>query len=318
MPGGMPYHIEKGATLTLFEQYLNGPRADMQASLDILGASEGTLDWLKPGMPPGLWEHPIWTASGAHASGDELRDDITRRWFGVTFHNGAWTEGSFRGGQWVEGPSGRTGYWIGYRGNVAEIVRRALQWALELALSTGSGETAAGGRPVWPIEIFWKCPAPWFEAWVVSRRVAPEGRGLVTVVFVTPSHEGASVSESPLAQSDVAGGWGTHPVPSFQDDYEQLGVKHPQHPGRPRVSALDREFATWVVTHENHHLADDTGPEPEAGNGDAATVFEENTAAPREFAVASIPQLAVYEGDGPIVVVAPSMAAGGVKHDGSV
>jgi hypothetical protein len=145
--------------------------------------------------------------------------------------------------------------------------------------------------------------------------------GLVTVFLVSPSHEGASVAESPIAHSPVATPPGAgHPVPSTEDDYEWLGQqKHPV-PDRPRVkNAVDRDFATWVVTHKQHrilgHVGRGTG---DRGNGSAEQEREENTAGPREFTDLTIPQLAMWEGRDEIVVVAPSMPAGGVKHDGKV
>jgi hypothetical protein len=132
------------------------------------------------------------------------------------------------------------------------------------------------------------------------------------MVLVTPSHAGATVSDTPIAHNAQATPPGaTHPVPSWQDDYEWLGEAHPDptnFPGRPRVSAKDRDYATWVVTHKQHDVVAGT-----------ARFLDQNTVGPFEFPSDwRIPQLAVYEGQGPIVVVAPSMAAGGVKHDGSM
>lgn len=305
MGDGMPYHLEKGPLLRILESHLNGNRSAMQGLLQIVEDSvvNDSLDWILTGAPE-LWADPAFTHGPQ--SGEKMRERLITEWFGYV-KDGA--------GGWVKpnpAPS-TTGYWIGYRGDVHEIVRAAVRWALEVSLAAGS--TASSGRRApapWPIELFWKCPAPWFEAWVVSRRVAGIKRGLVTLVLVTPSHKGATVSDTPIAHSPQATPPGaTHPVPSWQDDYEQLQTPHPDpvnFPGRPRVvPAMSRNNATWVVTHEQHAVV-----------GGGLRPFEQNTAAPVEFANWRIPQLAVYEGTGPIVVVAPSMAAGGVKHDGSV
>ena len=43
-----------------------------------------------------------------------------------------------------------------------------------------------------------------------------------------------------------------------------------------------------------------------------------NTIGPVVFGLWWIPQLAMWEGTGAVVTVAPSMAAGGVKFDGAV
>jgi hypothetical protein len=255
-----------------------------------------------------------------------MRDRVLTEWFGYESDGaGGWRK--------PQPPPATTGYWIGYRGDVDRIVRRALLWAIELSLGTGSDGPPTGQRDPWPIELFWKCPAPWFEAWVVSRRVPTTAAGLVTVVLVTPSHQGADVATSPIATSPVATPPGaTHPVPSFQDDYELLTFPSPlpaefpvssPHPAppppvRPRVPARDRNFATWVVTHAQHAIAGDPTGRPQNASDAARRARQENTAGPREFTDLEIPQLAEWEGTGEIVVVAPSMAAGGVKHDGSV
>lgn len=321
MGDGMPYHLEKGPLLQILESHLNSDRAGLQARLEVVRESErnDSLDWILGGVPE-LWQDPAF-ARGPQA-GDVMRTRLMTEWFG-------YEEDGAGGWQKPQPPPSTTGYWIGYRGDVDKIVRTAVHWALELALATGSDAEATKSVEPWPIEIFWKCPAPWFEAWVVSRRVGGTDRGLVTIVLVSPSHRGATVSESPIARSPVATPPGAqHPVPSYQDDYEQLerdgpdlvAVNHPDplnFPGRPRVPAVDRDYATWVVTHERHNVVGGLPP-PRNGPGNPWRADEENTAGPFEFAIWSIPQLTVYEGSGDIVVVSPSMAAGGVKHDGSV
>lgn len=299
MPGGMPYHLEKGPTLRIVEQYLNGGQPVMRQLLNVLRNSVGTLDWIENGLTS-LWDAPQFSGSPS-GSGAAARDEIVTKWFGYSNPAGP------------KDPGTTTGYWIAYDGDVAEIVRRTLCWALEVSLGLEPADNGAG-RPVpWPIELFWKCPVPWFEGWVVTRP-APGGHasaccgatGTVTVVFMTPSHVGANVSESPIATSATAQPDPTkHPVPSWQDDYEVLGEAVPL-PGRPRVRAVDRPHATWVVTHANH-LTDQ-------GN----VIITSNTAEPSDFADWGIPQLSIYRGDGDVVVVAPSLPAGGVTFDGSV
>lgn len=306
MGEGMPYHLEKGPLLRILERHLNSDRAGMQARLEILKSSEAdSLDWLLTGAPE-LWADPAFTRGPL--TGDEQRQRLIAEWFG-------YEEDGAGGWRKPEPPPTTTGYWIGYRGDVHQIVRTAVKWALELALATGRGAP-------WTIELLWKCPAPWFEAWVVSRRIAGTKRGLVTIILVTPSHEGAEVSESPIAHSAESTPPGaTHPIPSWQDDYERYDADHPDptsFPDRPRVPALERQHAMWVVTHERHDIAQRRRPTDGNGNSDPFRTFEANTAAPRQFADWSIPLLTVYEGVGPIVIVSPSMASGGVKHDGSV
>jgi hypothetical protein len=71
------------------------------------------------------------------------------------------------------------------------------------------------------------------------------------------------------------------------------------------VPANERRWATWLVTHRDHHLA---------GTLDVTA----NTAVAADFADWGVPQLGIYAGEGDVVVVAPSVPAGGVPHDGEV
>ncbi len=72
------------------------------------------------------------------------------------------------------------------------------------------------------------------------------------------------------------------------------------------VKAVDRDYATWVVSQKEHQIID------------LDRAVHENTAEPQPIGGWQIPELARWEGTGEVVVVAPSMAAGGVKHDGKV
>jgi hypothetical protein len=292
----MPYHLEKGPTLLIVEQYLNAGQPVMRQLLNVLRASEGTLDWIENGLTA-LWADPAFSQAPS-GSGIGARDDIVTKWFGYSDPTGP------------KDPGLTTGYWIAYDGDVAEIVRRTLCWALELSLGIEPGDNGSGRSNPWPIEVFWKCPTPWFEGWVATRPARGGGwrgpSGTVTIVFMTPSHVGANVSESPIATSATAQpAPGVPSVPSWQDDYEVLGQPVPV-TGRPRVRAIDRSYATWVVTHQNHA----THP--------GEVIITSNTTEPSDFTDWGIPQLSIYRGEGDVVVVAPSMAAGGVTYNGTV
>jgi hypothetical protein len=289
----MPYHLEKGVTLRLVEQHLNGDRPEMGRVLEALRSADSAA-WVSEVLP-GLW------ADGGFAAraevGSDARNHLLRDWFGVD-------------GAGDPGPG--TGFWIAYRGDVERIVRTSLVWALELALGLERGAdpaTRADAGPPHLIELFWKCPAPWFEGWVVRRPATarPDGPALVTVLFVTPSHTGANVAESPVAAAFSALRGPGHPVPSMEDDYDQLDTDWAPSAlaGRPRVPAGDRRYGTWVVTHADHRSSGDL-------------FLLDNSARSGEFADWGIPQLNVFEGVGDVVVVSPSLQAGGATHDGFV
>jgi hypothetical protein len=291
MGEGMPYHLEKGPTLRIIEEYLNGDRSHVCQVLNRVRAAVGQpLVWLD--AIPGLWADPRF--ANANVSPREV---ILRDWFG--YEKPANT--------WVPPDPNRavTGYWIGYKGDVAEIVRGAFQWALELSLRTnaGPGEPCLKGPTPLPIELLWHCPAPWFEAWVVRRPVqvgAAQGGG-VSIVFATPSHNGANVAESPIAHYNTTKVPGfSHPVPSTELDYSVFPAGGPT----PGAAERQRAHAMWVVTHEDQQ-----------SNTAAKVTF---TATDSDFADWGIASLNTYEGTGPVVVVSPSLNAGGVRINGTV
>ncbi|HEY3140133.1 MAG TPA: hypothetical protein VGJ86_03340 [Acidimicrobiales bacterium] len=297
----MPFQLEKGPIQRLIEQNINASRSEMRAMLHVLRQSEAAddIEWVNTLLPE-LWNEPAFSRA-PQGTGVKVRDHIVKDWFGYELDPET--------GKWVKGAGPDTGFWLAYKGDVDRIVRRALRWALELSLGVAPGDEGPGRQHPWQIELFWKCLAPWFETWVVHRPVA--NSGLVSVFFVTPTHRGANIAESPIATSATASVTGvSHTVPSDEDDYEVLGEPHPHDPlHRPRVHAIDRTHGTWVVTHHHHESGDVVS---------TTNLVGANNVGPTDFQDWGIPQLSRYHGKDAIVVVAPSMAAGGVKHDGSV
>jgi len=303
MPGGMPYHLEKGVTLRLIELALNKTRSRKVEALKALreAATTGRPDWVKTLLPALQDDDPGFHLR--HTDGGKVRSHILEDWFGKK--EGPGPDGTTT---WHDTGTlpGCTGHWIAYRGDVEKIVRNALIWALEQALGIEHGGTipteASEHRD---IELFWKCLCPWFEAWLIRRPVGP-----ITVVFLTPSHVGSDVAEKPLAVAEHALTVDAtsplaHAVPSSEPDYEVLD--RPPNPAGPTVpvAAHLRDYATWIVTHSDH-----------VSRGSEPLVL--NTAMTADFAQWGIPKLNVYRGTGEVVTVSPSLTAGGVRHDGAV
>ncbi len=324
MGDNMPYMLEKGGTLRLMERYLNkGGRKERLAYLAVVRQSEKHDDakWFVGG-PNGLWQEPLFEATpvpqGAPKwSGTKECDRLVRRWFGGQVD----AAGHLAPLPAAKKPS-TTGFWIAYEGDVHRIMRRSIRWALELSLGLGPDDPLyvpderdpdgidqrpAGRASPWPVELFWKCLAPWFEAWVVHRPTGGVDRGIVSVLLMTPTHEGANLAESPLAVGqNVQQGNGVG-APNNSPDYQVLGFDGAPGVVHATVAAVPpatRAYGTWVVTHTRQMKK----PDP----------VIVNSAHDRDLADWGIAQLACYRGDGDIVVVSPSMAAGGVKHDGRV
>jgi hypothetical protein len=310
----MPYHLEKGPTLRVIEKTIN---ADPERAWQRICRSQGgPLDWLLgDDATQATWNDPALHEWAARAKGTEKKAQspqaaIARDWFGYRL----------RGGKWApESPPTKnkpltTGYWIAYDGDVNAIVRRTLCWALDIALDPDEN-----GKPrrAWELELFWKCPSPWFEGWVLGGN---DKRRVVSVIFVTPANRGANVAESPIATQPTTKNPNKklkYPVPSTQADYLEITDSLS---AQQIAAARNRAYSTWVVTHAKHIT---TGIEKVTTNPVGSGI-------PTDYADWKIPQLAIYSGyqkgsnprrrgaPEPIVIVSPSQNAGGVKADGSV
>ncbi|HVN51681.1 MAG TPA: hypothetical protein VMT43_09625 [Acidimicrobiales bacterium] len=220
MPG-MPYHLEKGPILSVLESFANGGNStsgttrhnNMRKVLDRLRdpsialTAVGGLDSTNlNGGATNPW--PTYDDRVAH---------IEQDWFGYT--PGGVPQAAFN-------PSipHRTGFWINYHGDVEGIVRETLTRALEVALGVDHGQPSSGATRYWRVELFWKCPNPWFEGWITWRAgSASSADGQVTVIFATPGN-GGWVYPDPCA--------GRNPVVD------------------PASAQTDRGM--WVITHRGH------------------------------------------------------------------
>jgi hypothetical protein len=294
MSGGMPYYLEKGPVLTLIETYVNKSAAIKWDVLKKLQQAETSLpssDWVNDVLPD-LWRDHAFTKA-AHTP-----LHIREHWFGYNADGTPWPSASSR----------TTGYWHGYKGDVNAIVLLALRYALQVAFEVTPGSNAATGtdpptnNPA-PVELFWVCATNWFEAWVVQRP-GPTGGRVVSVVFTTPPHEGAEVAKSPIATaaSTMPTTPGGHAVPSKELDYELVGT--PPSALGLRPVAVERPYATWVVTHSQHVLTE-------------MSVLANNSVG-KDLGDTTPATFAVYEGLGDTVIISPSLPAGGVPFDHKV
>ena len=63
-----------------------------------------------------------------------------------------------------------TGFWQAWHGDCEGVLRLTLIHALEVSLGIPHTQPAAANATQhWPIELFWRCPIPWFEGWVTWR-----------------------------------------------------------------------------------------------------------------------------------------------------
>jgi hypothetical protein len=304
MPGGMPYQLEKGPYFAVTESMLDfgGSQADRLALLRLM--IRGT----DPNQLPSLNSSSL--NKGPMSDAAARFEHMNRHWFGRTQAN--------PGDPWEkqdpfdENAPKATGYWRQWHGDAEGIVAQTFIRAVEVSLGIDhvdpSTTDLASLVPTrcWPIEVFWRCPAPWLEGWVTWRHEPkqssrPEGAGFgdrirqvlirlaggddsahdcghVTVHLHTPSHCGSVLLLSPKRPAPF------NQILDYTDD--------------PVSSNMDRGM--WVIAHEHqiqHDFYGVTEPSPPGG-------FQ-------------LPMFGPFvESVGPIVTVQPNEPDGGVLADG--
>ena len=273
----MPYTLTRGPLLTLIENVINPQNpAEAGARNGLLGELRGPtplVDVLRARMAPfagvALPQAPI-----------DVR--LEKDWIG----DGA------------NGPPGEpTGYWVGYRGDVEGVLREGLIRAIEVSQGLAHDADPSAGTRLWPIQVHWKCPNPYFEVWVSWRRKddTPTG-GQVDMLVATPPDKVNRLTDRPRfppglpAAVAAAGG-----LESPNDASTSQGM--------------------WLVAHEFHRLtvADEHVAAPA---GDRIGILT-GRGRPRmldgfpsgEWLVPTPSTMWVDEGE--VVVVAPPSTAGG-------
>ncbi|MGH9137434.1 MAG: hypothetical protein ACRD0G_10365 [Acidimicrobiales bacterium] len=317
----MPYHLEKGAWLTLLEDYVNGSGARALAALRALRTTTPLteLDFVASPALDGDPDYPTLDARRGHLARDWfgrepdgtsssfidavralLPDDSARADFDARVEPQpedprqaalAIGDAAIRAGLSVPFPN--TGFWHRYHGDVEGIVRATLECALEVAFGvdreTEPNERAIDSRL--PIEIFWKCPQRWFEGWVTWRYDRDTGAGQVTVLLATPG-SGRPVLERPLAGQDAR-------LADGPDAEGQPPSELPATPS-PLRGANAASKGMWVVSHRDHVLL----PNLPASRASRAGQWLLPSFGP------------AYVGVGSVEIVSPSEADGGVAPFG--
>ncbi|MGH9275340.1 MAG: hypothetical protein ACRDZU_11900 [Acidimicrobiales bacterium] len=264
MPGGMPYSLEKGPYFSVIEDFANGSSLRMLQS----------LRHLRQGLP--ISDLPALDSTTLDAgpyNTDQLADHVDRDWFGyVQSATGALQPQP----PWDPAYNTHTGFWVEWYGDSEAVFRETLSRALELCLGLDHGENPAGTAVPrhWRLELFWRCPIPWFEGWVTWRKHGKGRRdGQVTVVVSTPSH-GHPVKNTPVRTGELAaGGYALNPVTAPGDQ------------------------GMWVVSQTYHR------PWPK-------TVTEESGLGEWTFPTKGL----AYVSEGAVVVVAPPEREGGITN----
>jgi hypothetical protein len=165
----MPYHVEKGPTLSVLEDFADDDRRLVDA-----------VQWLRDGNPiadTGFLA-PRTLNKGPYPLLANRIAYLNEEWFGMTpgpAHT--WLpQAPFGPGHWT------TGAWARWYGDAESILRETFVRAGEIALGVDHGaslpEPPVIGRR--PIQVLWICSLEWFEGWVTW---TPE---IVTIILATP------------------------------------------------------------------------------------------------------------------------------------
>ncbi len=274
----MPYNLEKGPYLSMFEHLFNSSPQVLVQCLAYLRDEDHLVTGLLHDF-----EAPI--PAGPYKSTKELAAHINEDWFGLRRDPHQVTGFDNLQEPFDEDHHPTTGFWQYWYGDAQGVVRAALVRAIETALGLGHGdEITPDLEPPrhWRLNLFTICGIRWLEAWVNWRKLGERPHdGVVTVLLLTPSH-GRPADPTLLRRLT---------------------------PGRPGFApyAVDPEQAAgdqglWVVgTQRQRHAGG--SPALETGWSGLGEV--------------SVPGLGpTYVGDGEIVVVATPEAQGGVLPDG--
>jgi hypothetical protein len=274
MSGGMPYQLEKGPYFSVTESMIAAVGTTPATRLALLQMIIGSTSH------DGLPSLESTSLDAGPQNQEARRDHMNEHWYGKTFDRTT--------GQWIDQPAfdlltnRTTGYWMNWYGDAEGIVQQTFVRALEVSLGIDHITPSTNFATIvptrcWPIEVFWRCPAPWMEGWVTWRRES-DGSGHVTVHIHTPSHEGSRLLLSPIRT----------PPDSQRPDYMTS----------PTQSDMDRGM--WVIAHEVQTQYPVYSSSTPSGVGD----FQLPTFGP------------VVESHGDIVTVQPNEPDGGVLANG--
>ena len=120
-----------------------------------------------------------------------------------------------------------TGFWTGYQGHPEKILRAAMIGAIEVSLGLPPGGDPVNATREWPIDFYWVCQGPWFQAWVLWREAGNNGH--VTVTITTPATTG-------------------HPLTTKITRVK----KDPEYAAPPPPNAYTHSRGMWVYGHEDY------------------------------------------------------------------
>jgi hypothetical protein len=182
MSEGMPYTLEKGPYFSIIEDFVNG--GSPRRAADALSAlrSGASIAEIGPLSAPG--------AGTTRTPTDLLVKHVKADWFG--WQPGPPAEPTPPQPAFDRQTNPTTGFWKYWYGDCEGVLRETLVRALEVCLGVDHGaDPPDPDNPPrrWLLDMFWRCPQPWFEGWVTWREHGKGPReGQVTVLVSSPGH----------------------------------------------------------------------------------------------------------------------------------
>jgi hypothetical protein len=289
MGSHMPYQLEKGPYFSVTESLLE----DLEARIQVLIGIRTHVD---PDDMPTLESDSLNTTVGNVRTHVDRVEHQNLEWYGKTRqpHGGWHAQPPFN----PANPK-PTGFWHNWYGDAEGIVRETYARAIEVSLGIPHDPTMTDAawinrtkKRTWPIEIFTRCPAPWFEGWVTWRGKS-RAHGHVTIHLHTPSHELSVLLTSPLRPG--------YTVPEYRDEIDPNPLPPNVDPKPPLPYGA--EHGMWVIAHTQQEVV------PLPSNGPVVSGNTQTTWTVPSFG-------GMVWSHGALVAVQPSEPNGGVLPDG--
>jgi hypothetical protein len=224
MSGNMPYVVDKGPYFSVLEAKIADPQLRRDALTELRNPAVDLAD---------LCAFESSTLDGPNPPGD-----------GRTY----WDRYDHFRWDWL-GQDGHSYFWNGWRnGDPRSILRDAMQRAVEVSVGLEHNDPlpAGGGFDrFWPIDFYWICQGPFFQCWVLWRRVSGPNPDLghVTVLITTPAARGYPLNSQITRPS---GGI------NASKDYASPPETQSWYPPPPPAKRTTLDAGMWVVGHDDY------------------------------------------------------------------
>lgn len=306
--GDMPYSIDKGQALTFVDDTLNrAPESELVKFVRTWRQNPQPKDLITVFSEELVHPGEVYTPDGD--PGRAAMEAKYPAWYAENYwHNAPASIDLHLTNHWFS-----PGFFLGLEGGlveeiVGETVCRSVEASLGVDITGLPGDPAPASSRRWPIDLWWACPAPRFDGHVSWQEIGTSGH--VRVLFLTPGTLGGALF-SPLTtdptlvdptdatyghyhlEVDEARTYAAGPTMATPPTYDAI-----PHDGRFSC----HESGSWIVSAQSTEIV---WPDDDKIPG-----FR--TRPPFDVKVEKDP-LPIILQTGPVEVVSPAFASGGVR-----